>query len=1041
MKFAFVALALIAVVGPALYLASAGRRTTASRPQASARPPVSSVSLPLFFEANQGQTDPRVKFMARGRGYGLFLTADEAVLELQGSAVGRQPSANSVIRMRLAGANTISHVSGAQPLPGKSNYFIGNDPKKWRHNVPQFARVEYSDVYPGVDLAYYGHQGQLEYDFRVAPGADSSRIAMSFEGASAHLDSGDLVLSTGQGDIRFHAPSVYQPDGDKQLPVEGRFLQLADNRIGFEVGAYDRSRELVIDPVLSYSTYLGGTGVERLTHIAADSGLNMYVAGSTTSGDFPGVSGTFQTSNHGADDIFIAKIDATGSTLVYATYLGGSQTELLAGVAVDSGFNVYVAGTTFSNDFPTSTNGFQTSASGIHGFLSKLDLNALNLIYSTYLAGNGIDTVTGLAIDSGNNAFVTGNTTSTDAATGFPATTTGYQTSSLATTQFFASKINTAGSGATSMLYSTYFGGTSPVGATAAGGGIALDASGNMYITGTTNFIFDPAAATADPRTNFPILNAQQACLNQAPTVTACDINLTGHTDAFVAGINPNRPNGAGLLYSTYLGGSDNDTGLSIAVDSASSAHVTGETFSSDWSVHANNYFGGGDAFVAKITKPSGTNTIFPLTFFTFIGGSNEDIGRGIAVDAVQAAHVTGSTSSGDLHTTNPVQGFGGVNDAFVALIPTGGAAGTYVTFLGGGGFDQGTGVALDPNRESSPTFVAGETQSGNFPRSANPVQSGLSGSQDAFVSVIGSTSTFSYLPPPAVDPTVSPSPASVGNAVTFTFTFVNNGPDPASNVSFIGTYATSGVTFTSASSSPGTCQNPASGKVTCSIGAVPTNTNATVTIVLTPTIGTTSLSVAPTLSANGGAFLPFAAGTVQVNDFSIKNPPPAPSSVTITAGQSTSFVVTLTPIGAFTSTISMSPGTLPTGVTGTFTSPTITLNGAASQTTTLNIATTARPVVTGSLFHGGPLYATWLPVGGLGLLGLGVGAGVRRRRWLAGALLGLVAGIILLQPACGSSNSTPPATGGTPAGTYTINISASSGSDSHTASVTLIVQ
>ncbi len=258
-----------------------------------------SVSLPLFFEANQGQTDARVKFMARGRGYGLFLTADEAVLELRRSAVSRQPSASSVIRMRLAGANATSQVSGAQLLPGKSNYFIGNDPKKWRRNVPQFARVEYANVYPGVDLAYYGHQGQLEYDFRVAPGADPSRIAMSFEGASAHLDSGDLVLSTGQGDIRFHAPNLYQPNGSAQQPVNGRFLQLADNKIGFEIGAYDRRRELVIDPILSYSTYLGGSNIESGPKVAADSSNNIYVAGITFSTDFPTTSGVFQAGDNG----------------------------------------------------------------------------------------------------------------------------------------------------------------------------------------------------------------------------------------------------------------------------------------------------------------------------------------------------------------------------------------------------------------------------------------------------------------------------------------------------------------------------------------------------------------------------------------------------------------------------------------------------------------------------------------------------------------------------------------------------------------------
>ena len=1056
MKSTFVALTLIAVIGPALYLASAGPQTTASRNQASARPPVSSVSIPLFFETNQGQTDPRVKFMARGHGYGLFLTADEAVLELQRSAVSHQPSAFSVIRMHLAGANNAPQVSGAQLLSGKSNYFIGNDPKKWRLNISQFARVEYSNVYPGVDLAYYGHQGQLEYDFRVAPGADPSRIAMSFEGASTHLDSGDLVLSTGQGDIRFHAPQLYQTDGRTQKSVNGSFRQLADNRIGFEVGAYDRSRELIIDPVLSYSSYLGGTGIESGPKIAADSSNNIYVAGITLSTNFPTTSGVFQTGNNGGSDVFIAKINpsqAPASQLVFATYLGGTGSELnVAGVAVDNSRNVYVAGTTDSSNFPTNGQKppFQATATGTHGFLSKLDPNAATLLYSTYLAGNTVDTITGMAIDTTQHAFVTGTTTSTDAATGFPATSTGYQTSSLAINQFFASKIDTTGSGFSSMLYSTYFGGANPNNGQTIGGGIAVDVNGNMYITGGTNFLFDPAANGADPRTNFPILNAQQACLNEAPSVTACTLD-SSHTDAFVAKINPNRPNGAGLLYSTYLGGALDDIGLAVAVDAANNSYVTGQTFSTNWvpptspAPYQSTNKGAGDAFIAKVGNPTGTNTIFPLNYFTYLGGTGVDFGNDITVDTVQAAHVAGSTSSNDLPVTlNPLQSYGGNNDAFVGLILTtaSGTTGSYLTYLGGTSFDQGTGIAIDPNKDGSPTFVAGETQSAvGFP-TVNPFQANLNGTaQDAFVSVITASSTFALDTDP---PTVSPNPATAGNQVTFTFVFVNNGPDAASNVFFSGSYPTTGVTFTSANSSPGgTCQNPGSGKVACTIGTLAAQAKATVTVVLTPTIGTTSLSVAPSLSVNGGAFTSFTAGTVQVNDFSIKNPPPSPASVTITAGQSASFVATLTPMPEYSSTISMSQTISPsaTGMTFTFTSSTVTLSGSGSQTTTLNVATTARPVNTGSLLHRGPLYATWLPVGGLSLLGLGVGAGFRRRRWLAGTLLGLVAGIILLQPACGSSNSTTPVTGGTAAGTYTITITGSSGSVSHNAPVTLIVQ
>ncbi len=291
MKAAFLAVAMLAAAGTVFYLGTTVHAAKASEPQPAAHkalasnPLPKSLSLPLFFEPNQGQTAPQVKFLARGASYGLFLTADEAVLQLQHSAFSTQHSApgsqlsavssqrasSSVIRMRLDGADASAHVSGASPLPGKSSYFIGNDPSKWHRDIPQFARVEYKGVYPGVDLVYYGDQGQLEYDFRVAPSADPNQIALSFRGASTRIDSGDLLLSTEQGDVRFRAPHIYQQDGNNQKSVAGAFRQLADNKIGFTIGAYDHSRELVIDPVLSYSTYLGGSGTESLVKIAVDS--------------------------------------------------------------------------------------------------------------------------------------------------------------------------------------------------------------------------------------------------------------------------------------------------------------------------------------------------------------------------------------------------------------------------------------------------------------------------------------------------------------------------------------------------------------------------------------------------------------------------------------------------------------------------------------------------------------------------------------------------------------------------------------------------
>ena len=1121
MKVAGLAVAILATAGAAFHLGQAtnaadgSQRESAEQVSAGQRSATrlsaKALSAPLFFEPNQGQTASPVKFLAHGAGYGLFLTADEAVLELRHPVVSSPRAVGSVIRMRLDGAEASPHVSGVSPLPGKSSYFIGKDPAKWHRDIPQFGRVEYQSVYPGIDLVYYGNQGQLEYDFRVAPGADPKQITMSFAGATAHIvagntnsnskEAGDLILSTANGDVRFHAPRVYQPvavgsgnaSGVGETTVAGSFRQLADNKIGFEIGAYDHSRELVIDPTLTYSTYLGGSGTEgiggtepfdplanSLVRMAIDGNGGIYLAGSTNSADFP-LSPAGNSSKTGVQNVFVSVIDTsqTGAAqLAYSIYLGGSQSDYLEGIAVDSASNIYVAGyTTSGSDFPvTSSNAFNPGpVTGTHGFMSNLTKpggGSYSLTYSTYLAGNGTDMVSGVAADNNGNAYVTGTTTSTNAASnGFPANPNGLQIQSNAPSQFFASKIDTQLSGSASMIYSTYFGGGNPQSGQTVGGGIAVDTAGNMYITGGTNFL-PVTGATGEAK--FPLNNAEQSCLDEA-NQTKCTLTNPTALDAFVAKITPTL--GFTLpVYATYVGGSGDDIGYGIAVDGGGNAYITGSTDSPDFIPPAfegtafqqclnNTVYNANntppcppttaqDAFLAKINNPASGGTIYQLNYASYIGGSGNDVGEGVQVDTAQGAHVVGSTLSPDLQVLNALPASGGQNngtggDAFVAQIVTtlpARAVGDYLTYLGGSQLDQGTGVAVDLY---GATFVAGTTQSTDFPVTANAFQPNLDGTAggpaDAFVTKIGALSglTLNALAP-------SPSPVQAGSQVAFTFSITNNGPDPASQVTFAATVPTTGVTNVSATvtSGAGNCTTELEATILCYVPTLAVNAVASVQVNLTPTIPvlTPTVSVSGIASANNGSVV---AGpkqqTVTVTDFGITV---TPSTVSLTAGQTTTFQVSYCPLNTalgYSATVTPSQTTTPsmvTATTPTFNPTTVVLSGTACGTTTLSVATVARPVNTGSLLRRGSFYAAWLPIGGLSLVGLGIGVGgKRRRRWLTGAALGLVAGMILLQLACGSSSSSVASSGGTLAGNYIVTVVGSAGTQaSHSAAVTMIV-
>src|SRR6266566_436698 len=435
--------------------------------------------LPLSFEANLGQTSSKVKFLSRGQGYTLFLTRHaEAVLVLGKSAPKRTPAQPAdrlaafvepqreavppaVLRMKLVGAKPTPQVEGVEEFPGKANYIIGNDRKKWRTNVPTYAKVRYHEVYPGVDLVYYGKQRQLEHDFIVAPGADPSSITLGFAGAekmSIDPRRGALVLPVKGGEVRFEKPRIYQELGGTWREISGGYVLKNANGVGFAVAAYDANKPLVIDPTLFYSTYLGGSGEDLGLGIAADGAGNAYVTGETGSTVFPGASSSMvQSSNGGGSDAFVAKINAAGTALVYSTYLGGSGDDAGQGIAVDAAGHAYVTGYTFSTNFPTTAGAFQIDNAGsADAFVTKLNpAGSAPLVYSTYLGGSDPDVGQGIAVDATGNAYVTGNTVSTD----FPTTLLAFQSANAGSTDAFVTKLNPAGSAP--LVFSTYFGGGS----------------------------------------------------------------------------------------------------------------------------------------------------------------------------------------------------------------------------------------------------------------------------------------------------------------------------------------------------------------------------------------------------------------------------------------------------------------------------------------------------------------------------------------------------------------------------------------------------
>jgi hypothetical protein len=714
--------------------------------------------LPLSFEANQGQTDRQVRFVSRGSGYSFFLTQTGAVLSFS-----RDSHSDSVLRMQLAGASPRARIRGLDELPGKSNYFLGSDARRWRTGVPTYSRAAYENVYPGISLVYYGNQRQLEYDFVVAPGADPGQIRLTVSGVQKlTVDAqGNLVMRSAAGEVQLLAPKVYQQiDGQKQ-EIAGQWKLEADHVAGFRLGTYDHTHALVIDPVLQYSSFLGGSQKNALSKIAIDAAGNAYVAGYTASGDFPAApSPQSLTFGAGAQSrgAFVAKIDPTGSNLLYSTYLSGSIDEEATGLAVDNSGNLYVAGSTHSPDFPTR-NAFQSAcATRTHGgtcssaFLSKIGPSGDSLLFSTYLGGSGGESARSLVVDANGSAYVAGVTSSLD----FPVTAGAAQTKCGGTCQqnAFVAKFNATGD---SLAYASYLGGS----AIDVAADLAVDSSGAAYLAGRTTSADFPLAAPY-----------QKACtLDAASSSGACVAT------AFVAKI---KSDGSGFAYSTYLGGSLGGQASAIAVDSLGSAYVTGSTQSADFPVWKAFQKSCGidlatgkcsvDAFLTKFA-PSG-NT---LVYSTYLGGSGRDEASGIVVDAAGNAHIVGRTESPDFPTVASLQSqLKGNSDAFAVRFNAAGSALTFSTYHGGSATESGNGIALDTKGN---IYLAGETSSPDFP-THHPFQSSCAGAcTNAFV-------TKMALPPANSAPTIT-SPATttltVGTAGSFTVTTTGT-PVPAIN-------------------------------------------------------------------------------------------------------------------------------------------------------------------------------------------------------------------------------------------------------------------
>ena len=674
--------------------------------------------LPLSFVPNSGQMDRSVRYAAQGSGYTFAFAPTGArlsfVTQKQGDAVD----------LTFAGASRSAMLEARQESPGKVNYLVGTDPAGWRTDLPTYQELVYRDLWPGIDLAFEGKGGSLTYELMVQPGARIADIGFLYAGArgiSVDRD-GNLLIRTSLGTLTDQRPDTYQQIAGRKVSVPSRFVVDGGSRYGFKVGDYDASQPLVIDPGLVYSSFLGGSDFEQAQAIAIDTTGSAYVTGFTGSTNFPIVPnpGAAQPSYGGGYDAFVTKVNPTGTSFLYSTYLGGSAFDEGYGIAVDSAGDAYVAGTTASTNFPTTPGAFQTVPMSQDAFVTKLNPTGTTMLYSTRLGGNGGEQAFAIAIDATGSAYVTGTTCFS---LNFPTTPGAYQTTRIGSCDVFVAKFNPTGTAP--LLYSTLLGRSG----INEGFGIAVDATLNAYIAGL--------AATSFPTT----LGAPQTTYGG------------GNSDAFVTKLNAT---GSALLYSTYLGGTSADQAQGIAIDATGNAYLCGFTTSTNFPTTAGaaqTTYGGGshDAFMTKVNAAGSA----PFAYSTYLGGSADDEGFGISVDTAGNATSAGFTYSANFPTTPGAYQTTrqGPTDAFVTKLNATGTARLYSTYLGGTSYEFGFAVAVDPTG----TYVTGGTYSANFPIVPNPgaAQSTYAGNGDAFITkliTVGSPTTVVLMPLTAIN-------------------------------------------------------------------------------------------------------------------------------------------------------------------------------------------------------------------------------------------------------------------------------------------------